>query len=394
MRLKALGLLLAWVLLLGLGGPAAWAEAELPLPAECSGGFAPQAPAAASGASRAAAGDLPAEVSRWLAERHWPAAYALWQRARRCQSGFGALDPDACGQLPAPAEDICQGPQDGLAFLAMHRHLLHSLRAAWPSYLDEWASWRRLPERSDYPADLQNAFTPWPSAVLRAAQLVDSLRSMPRAQMLARWPTEGAFGQWLQCGTTAGGMAADSLYGALLANAGLDLASQRLDSRLLWRHQAWLDRAWDVYRAKLGQTPDDPQLQALLIQQCQLHSAWAQRARPLNLQEPRPHAPVPLFEQGAPSPKGVGAWLSLSGEVTAVSSGPGGKWLVKLDLHLLAAKPLWFTSYPPLVGIQPGDRLRIAGQLQPANKLDPSGQLAAQIQQTHLVLAEAVQHLR
>lgn len=363
------------------------------LPAECLNGFAAQEPSrpAQAFAEEAPSDRLPPGPQQWLTTQHWQAGYSLWQR---CRSGLGSADPAICGEHTT-TQALCQGPQDGLAFLAMHRHLLHSVRAAWPSYQELWTSWRRVPERSDYPPDLHSAFTPWPSAVMRAAQAVDNLRSMPRAQLLARWPSEGAFGQWLQCGSGSAGMAVDSLYGALLANSGLHLSPHKLDSRTFWRHHAWIDRAWDAYRKKLGKTPDDPQLQALLLQQCQQHSRWAQRAAQLKLYPPPALTPSKaLFVRGELNPDQAGTWLSVVGEVAAVQRDSAGHLWVKLDLRLLAAKPLWFTSDATLVGIQPGDRLRVAGYLQPAARRGPNGPLDLPSPGTLWVLAESMQSLR
>lgn len=358
-----------------------WGEAlpSIPpqLPAECIAGYAPQAPSEAG--PTADDSRLPPAVAQWLKAQRWQAGYTQWQR---CRSGFGPQA--ACGEA---TPRICEGPADGLAFLAMHRHLLQSLRAAWPSYAEDWTSFRRWPERSDYPAELANRFTPWPSALLRAAQAVDTLRSMPRAQVLARWPSEGAFGQWLQCGSATQGKAVDSLYGALLANAGLELSADKFDSRAFWRSHAWIDRAWDTYRQKLGKTPEDPKLQALLLQQCQQHSTWAQRTAKPKSSAAVP-ATLPLFEQGALNPQKVGSWLSLVGEVISLHDDPSGRRLVLLDTHLLMTKPLWFSSDAQLVGIQPGDQLRVAGYLQ------PSRQWAPEFSSAPWLLAESIQGLR
>ena len=368
--------------------------ADLPLPQACVSGFTSQDTASSSGQISAednTSNQLPPRVSQWLRAQHWQAGYQLWQR---CRSGLAGPEAAACAGLPAQ-ERICQGPQDGLAFLAMHRHILQSLRAAWPSYRDELASWRRFPEGSDYPADLQAAFTPWPSATARAAQAVDNLRSLPRAQLLARWPSEGAFGQWLQCGSGAGGLAVDSLYGALLGNSGLELSSHRFHSSVYWRYLAWIDRAWDAYRAKLGKTPDDPQLQALLIQQCQQFTALAQRASQLNPPPQPPAQPLPpLFVAGALNPNRASSWVSVLGEVQRVTSGSAGQVLIQLDMHLRGAQPLWLASTTALAGIQSGQRLRIGGYLQPAASLDSSGQLAARTQAVYLVQVESLQTIQ
>ncbi|HRH78171.1 MAG TPA: hypothetical protein PK129_12530, partial [Cellvibrionaceae bacterium] len=97
---------------------------------------------------------------------------------------------------------------------------------------------------------------------------------------------------------------------------------------------------------------------------------------------------LPLFEQGALNPQKVGSWLSLVGEVISLHDDPSGRRLVLLDTHLLMTKPLWFSSDAQLVGIQPGDQLRVAGYLQ------PSRQWAPEFSSAPWLLAESIQGLR
>jgi hypothetical protein len=357
------------------------------MPQACISGFTPEPAPAPQALSEVR---LAPSQSHWLTSHHWQAGYSLWQH---CRSGFFAGDQSLCKGLPEVAQ-LCQGPEDGLAFLALHRFLLQSMRAAWPGLADEWASWRRWPEATDYPPDLRTSFTPWPGAVVRAAQAVERLRTMPRAQLLARWPSEGAFGQWLQCGSNGPGMAPNSLYGALLGNAGLELGPHPLESRMIWRNLAWIDQAWDAYRKKLGQTPDEPGLQALLIQQCQKHSAFALRAAELDLFTPSKLAPsAPVFVAGEFSPQRTGSWVSVHGEVVAVVREPAGQVLIQLDLRLRGAQPIWFTAKTSLVGITPGDRLRVAGVLQPVARVIPGSHFATRNAIRLLLQAESIQNL-
>ncbi len=361
--------------------------APLPMPQACISGFTPagsgtQNPAATNlQTSKAVAEEekVPTPVGQWLQHHHWQQGYMLWQRARRCRSLSGAQDRAVCKHAQLlPSEGLCQGPQDGLAFLTMHRHLLHTLRAVWPDYQTPWQNSRALPSRSDFPATQQDRFMPWPTAVLRAAQVVDSLRGMARAQALARWPTEGAFGQWLQCGSTTGGLALDSLYNALLSNPQDGQNPFYLDSDRFWQRLAWIDRAWDAYRKKLGKSPDDPVLQAQLIHQCQVHSAWIEQLPALGsaaVKTPARARVEPQFNHQGPDPSLVGQWLTLVGEVEAVHTDSQGPSLLQIDLRLRATRSVWVISSAGVWGtqIKPGDRLRVAGFLQAASSLDPSG---------------------
>ncbi|MEY4588195.1 MAG: hypothetical protein RL497_271 [Pseudomonadota bacterium] len=346
-------------------------------------------------------------IKQWMAAQRWQASYHLWQQARLCRSGFSAAKGGLCANpaLPLPPEDLCQGPQDGFAFLAMHRHLLHSLRALWPSLNDQFAGWRRFPAREDYPVMLQNHFKPWPEAVRRAAEAVDRIPKMSRTQLLARWKTEGEFGQWIQCGGTSGGVMVDSLNAALLTNAssgqfndaaasGLNVADQSpLDLYLFWKAHGWIDKAWDRYRKALGKTPDDPQLQAALINQCQIQTTWAEYAARLSTPAaPPPTVDAPLFANGELNPRYSGQWANVLGEVEAVMVREG-KPYIKLNLRLVGVKPIWVSSHAPLAveRIKLGERYWVAGSVQRSANLDPSGQLAANLNSAHLLLATSIQ---
>lgn len=393
------GLVLA-CLCAGARGDSPQASKGLPLPEHCISGYSPQEASSPAGLEpQALTGPLPTPLQQWLQAQRWQAGYRLWQLARRCQAPWGTAEQAICGQAQlTPSEALCQGPQDGLAFLAMHRYLLTSLRATWPGYREPWLNGRSFPTRADVPAALQDRFTPWPLEVLRAAQAVERMAAMPRAQVLARWPTEGAFGQWLQCGSTAGGIDVNSLYGALLDNPKADSNPFDLANSQFWQRQAWIDRAWDSYRKKIGKTPDDPALQAELIGQCQRHSAWMEQAP-----QPAPDTPqlpaqpgLSLFSQGQLSPRLTGRWLSLPGEVSAVINLPSGAALVQLDLHLQAARPIWFASLGAInpANIKPGAYLRVAGFVAPRGNLDPVGQHALAQKADHLIMAESIQTMR
>lgn len=346
--------------------------------------------------------EISADIRRWMTIHNWQTGYNLWQQARLCHSGF-AHNAACANQSPAPAsEDMCRGPADGYEFLAMHRHLLQSQRTLWPSRADSFAGWRPFPSAENYPAGQINQFKPWPMAVIRAAEVVDRLRRLSREQILARWPSEGAFGQWLQCGTNAGGLAVDSLYGALLNNGpATNLTAQSpLDSLDFWRAHGWIDRAWDAYRKALGKTPDDPQLQAALIKQCQIQSTWAEQAT----RNPLPSKPLvasprnqtALFINGELNTHYSGNWTGLLGEVDSIITGPTGTVFFKFNLRLVGVKPIWVTSVPTITQgtIKHGERYWVAGTIESITSIDPSGGLAANLGTSSLLLATSIQTIK
>lgn len=248
------------------------------------------------------------EIIAWMDSQVWQESHFLWHQVRRCSAGGGfgggfggfggggdgAVDPCTFTDM-RPEQNECAGPQDGYEFLVMHRHMIHTLKQLWPSLQDHFDGWDKFPTQTDYPDILRQYFRPWAAGVLEDAASADRIDQMTREEVLALWPTEGHFGQWIQCGTVQGGLGLNGLHGALHFNAyppnnqAHSVANQRrnLDAYTFWKLHGWIDLVWEKYRNKVGLTPDDPQLQAELIKQCQEHHFWAEQIDP-NLAQPDP----------------------------------------------------------------------------------------------------------
>ncbi len=246
------------------------------------------------------------EVIAWMEKNIWQEAHFIWHQVRRC-GGFGgpggnSLDPCTFTEM-LPEENECEGPQDGYEFLVMHRHMMQSLKQLWPEHTEQFAGWSEFPTREQYPAILRPYFRDWSDAVRREAALADGIDQMTREQVLAQWPTEGHFGQWIQCGSIRGGIAANSLHGALHFNGfppnnqAHSVANQRrnLDSYIFWKLHGWIDTVWEKYRTATGLTPSDPQLKSELVAQCKEMHFWAEKIDP-SIAEPEPE-PEPGVEE-------------------------------------------------------------------------------------------------
>lgn len=232
------------------------------------------------------------EIIQWMEDHAWQEGHFLWHEARRCRSGFGSgggSSIDVCSFTQMlPEQDECQGPQDGYEFLVMHRHMISVLSQLWPSMHDQFNGWDQFPERDDYPPFLQTYFRQWNDQVLRAAEVADGIDQMSRDEVLQRWPDEGVFGQWIQCGTTTGGISLNGLHGALHFNAfppsnqshGVSNPRRNLDAYTFWKLHGWIDKAWEKYRVATGLSPDEPKLQAELLAQCQEHHFWSEQVDP------------------------------------------------------------------------------------------------------------------
>lgn len=279
---------------------------------KCETGFAPHstngslpdtyAEYTASGQTDAT---LRPEIIQWMEDHAWQEGHFLWHENRRCSSfgggfggGFGGFgggfggggsSVDVCSFSEfRPPENECQGPQDGYEFLVMHRHMINVLTSLWPSMDDQFKGWDRFPTQNDYPDILRPYFNQWNSQVLRAAEAADGIANMSRDEVLQRWPDEGTFGQWIQCGTTTGGVSLDGLHGALHFNGfpqsnqdhGVSNPRRNLDAYLFWKLHGWIDNAWESYRQAVGVAPNDSKLQAELVEQCKEHHFWAEQVDP------------------------------------------------------------------------------------------------------------------
>lgn len=244
------------------------------------------------------------EIIQWMEDHSWQEAHFLWHSARRCVGGGGfggfggaggaggpfggsnsRVDPCSFTDM-LPEENECEGPQDGYEFMVMHRHMIETLRQLWPSMQDHFEGWETFPDREDYPEVVRSYYREWSDQVRSAAALADNIKNMSREEVLAEWPTEGHFGQWLQCGSLQGGLGLNGLHGALHFNGypsnnqAHSIANQRrnLDAYLFWKLHGWMDSVWEDYREKVG--ADEQLLEAEMIKQCQEHHFWAEQLDP------------------------------------------------------------------------------------------------------------------
>ncbi len=231
------------------------------------------------------------EVIKWMEDNAWQEAHFVWHQVRRCGTGFGGggavIDPCKFPEMK-PEQNECAGPQDGYEFLVMHRHMIQALKELWPNHTEQFTGWSMFPSRNDYPDILQQYFSEWPSSVRADAALADGISSMSREEILQRWPTEGHFGQWIQCGSLGGTIGAASLHGALHFNGyprnnqAHSVANQRrnLDAYLFWKLHGWIDTVWEKYRVATQSDPGDSKLKTELVAQCKEMEFWAQKIDP------------------------------------------------------------------------------------------------------------------
>jgi hypothetical protein len=241
------------------------------------------------------------EVLAWFKARVWEEAHFQWHNIRRCTSNMATDSKEGGGVNPCkthpqliPVNQENKGAGDGLEFLAMHRHMIQSLKQLWPKHTEQFEGWNKFPTKADVPQQWQAAWSEWPANVTSAAAKADD----PASNMSQPgFESEGAFGQWLQ--STSG------LHGALHfkwvrsqnSDHGLGNQFKNIDNYMFWKMHGWIDKVWDKYRAAKGKTPNDQDIKDAVLQQCRQMDQLAIIVKPS------------LGEECTPAPKQSGVFV-------------------------------------------------------------------------------------
>jgi hypothetical protein len=215
------------------------------------------------------------EAIAWMEQHYWQEAHFQWHNARRCpkQPTSDPNDIEICSypEFVKP-DNECENDANGVEFLAMHRHMIQSLKQLFPNHTEQFDGWDSFPDEEDYPELLQEYFQDWSNGVRTAADIADNIEDN-----VAMFEDEGAFGKWIQCGGLLGGRRFTNLHGALHFNGyspdnqAHSVANQRrnLDAYLFWKLHGWIDKVWERYRVAKGLQPTDPEHIADVEEQCQ-----------------------------------------------------------------------------------------------------------------------------
>jgi len=212
-------------------------------------------------------------VLDWFKARVWEQAHFQWHNIRRCKSGGATADAAGGGVNPCktnpelvPMNQENQGPGDGLEFLAMHRHMIQSLKQLWPKHTEQFEGWEHFPTKaSDVPKQWQADWMAWMASVATNGAKADD----PASHMNEMgFESEGAFGQWIQ--------SSSGLHGALHfkwvrpnnSDHGLGNQFTNIDNYMFWKMHGWIDKVWDRYRAAKGKKPTDQDVKDAVLAQC------------------------------------------------------------------------------------------------------------------------------
>ena len=328
----------------------------------------------------------------------WRNAYSSWQQSRSCESALIAGNACTIAKAPIPTEGKCGGRQDGYDFLVMHRYLLQTLKGLRPELEQQLSSWKKFPLPQNYPPEIQNHVHAWPDEVMRAAAMADTLSKTNVDDIVQRWPTEGDFGRWLQCGAD-NGLGINAIYGALISNlidAPVDdpqAEPHLLDLYLFWQAHGWIDLAWEKYRRALGKMPDEPQLQAALIQQCRVFQFWAKKTAQDNKSA---YAQSPeLYRNGNFNALYKNKLAKIMGQVEEIKTEASTRVFIRIDPRLVGVNNLWISANMPLniESIEVGGRFYFIGTIVRREDLE-KGKWPEFIESPTLMLVSAIQSIK
>ncbi|KYF73663.1 hypothetical protein BE11_20740 [Sorangium cellulosum] len=288
------------------------------------------------------------EVIAWMEQNEWQAAHFEWHSIRRCGGGgFGGMSRvNICNSsVPVPSDQECKTTGDGFQFLAMHRHMIQSLKQLWPNHAEQFEGFEKFPTTAEeVPQQWRADFKPWSATTLANAKIADEI---DKPENLSRFPDEGALGMWLQCfagqaipgsSLTASGLHGDLHFKWVRSNNtdhGLGNQFTNIDNYMFWKLHGWIDNVWEKYRVAKGLSPTDPELKDAVAAQCYEMDAIARVINPELTPDPVDPLPTesgvfhttvrPIFESAvhkcsgchaAPS-TGPQAGLSLGGEISS-----------------------------------------------------------------------------
>jgi hypothetical protein len=243
---------------------------------------------------------LPQSVIDWLDERELSAAHDAWHATRRWD--------DLCDASTAPAEgcDFAQsliaenlwraeyqqgGPGAGLAFLHMHRHMIHMFRSAFPTHADLFDGWTHVPRSIDDPENP----TPWKTVTWSSDNLIgfDILENIE--EHLDEFANEDELGVFIEstfrwtpeAPVVSLGMPGSGVHGAMhnqwavgSSPANLGRTDTALANYIFWKLHGFIDDVWSRYRLAKHLHDEDIEYKTVARYECRLMYYLAPSHRP------------------------------------------------------------------------------------------------------------------
>ncbi|HKU44319.1 MAG TPA: hypothetical protein VJR89_39440 [Polyangiales bacterium] len=233
---------------------------------------------------------MPQPIIDWMEEQGWIPAHDSWHSQRRwdarCDLSFASAEGCTFAERLA-AEGLWRAryqqgaPGSGLAFLAMHRHMLGMFRAAFPSHPELFAGFGHVPRTQD---DSENP-TPWRALRWSEDNLIgfDVLEHIE--DHLDRFPTDDDLGLYIE--STVRWSPEDpaarvedpgaAVHGALhrqwtvnRSPASLGGTDTALRNYTFWKLHGFIDDVWTRYRSAKGASDTEPDYAAVALEECRL----------------------------------------------------------------------------------------------------------------------------
>lgn len=231
---------------------------------------------------------VPQLVLDWMGENEFESAHDGWHLVRKwdqscLQSNASASTCRAAQRLQmqglerAPIQQ--GGPGDGLAFMAMHRHMIHMLKQTFPKHAELFDGFEKVPrstEDSENPVDGHRIS--WTSDNIKGFDILENVE-----QHLDQFPTEDDLGNYIEntyrwtpeTPMQPTNQPGSGLHGALHSQWAVpgspgNLIEQAVDVRnySFWKLHGWIDNVWQKYRDAKGLTDTDPDYVKIMHEQC------------------------------------------------------------------------------------------------------------------------------
>jgi hypothetical protein len=239
---------------------------------------------------------MPKEIRDWMTERGMQKTHDEWHLIRqldsRClqsnatpQSCTFARDLETRG-LKRFAHQECSrppegdsSPGDGAMFMWMHRHMIDSMKQAFPSHPELFTPFAKVPLSRDDP----NNPTPgrnisWSAAHVEAIGILDNIE-----QNVDMFESEEYLAWYIQCrvlwtaqnpngpsdnATSGVHLAMHAQWSVFGSPSSVGDQSVSIENFVFWKLHGWVDDIWQRYRAAKGLTREDPAYKQGLFDMC------------------------------------------------------------------------------------------------------------------------------
>lgn len=261
---------------------------------------------------------VPQIVLDWMEENEFESSHDGWHLVRKwdqscLQSNASASSCRAAKRLQdqglerAPIQQ--GGPGDGLAFMAMHRHMIHMLKETFPKHTALFDGFKKVPRTTDDPENYAEGHRiSWSSDNIKGFDILENIEDN-----LAMFANEDELGNYIentyrwtpQTPMEPTNQPGSGLHGALHAQWAVsgspgNLIEQAVDVRnyFFWKLHGWIDNVWERYRVAKGLTANDPDYVKIMREQCD--EMWYLKKSNRNM----PMQPTGTTSPGAPGAMG------------------------------------------------------------------------------------------